>query len=528
MTPSKPIVIKPGSPGSPSQNYPTKPVKPVPYPPGDHDHDHGHGHHHPPYCYPYYTYPVVIIPSYPSAYIGPEIVSITNYPTEDTTAPSTVPAPPVMDPAAGALQGNEATPRLIAILGRIQRVDATTPTNVPLGSTGAGIVPAPPAMRTGDGERLCLGLATLTVYHPASPDEPSEAIARGTYLGSRWDGDLWHTSATGTWSRGPVTRQPIFTLHEVMPSTWPFETARPGRRVTSMRMALALLDDTQPGIGPSAGIGSGSSGGVGKGTPSGAQVASRDRHAILGAALSQQLQAASVPVPENLAPAPALNRDSSGASTPSSSNSDIPSPPANASSSSSSSNSGILSPPTGTGTGSGSGSGSGAAPSAVPPDETDPNQTYLGNARSPFGEALAASVQAVLDTPAFPQPSVSGYQPSTKNHQLLGIAEWTLPLTDQRDIMTGCPRVTTVPLPADLQTVRTRDTSPSPVWVRPFRIEVQSGSDSPSGSVSQLSTKNSQPLVYQGEIWFLIVPDATLRNWTSATGTTLGAPLAPP
>ncbi|MEZ0275712.1 MAG: hypothetical protein ACAH88_12470, partial [Roseimicrobium sp.] len=206
----KPIAIKPGSPGLglPTQNPPPKPIKPIhpplPYPP---DHDHGH-HHHPPHCYPYYSYPVVIIPSYPSAYIGSEIVSITTYPTEDTTAPSTVPAPPVMDPAAGALQGNEATPRLIAILGRIQRVDAGVPSGASR-TSGSESKSMSTSKTGGDGERLCLGLATLTVYHPASPDEPSEAIARGTYLGSRWDGDLWHTSATGTWSRGPVTRQPI-------------------------------------------------------------------------------------------------------------------------------------------------------------------------------------------------------------------------------------------------------------------------------------------------------------------------------
>jgi hypothetical protein len=65
--------------------------------------------------------------------------------------------------------------------------------------------------------------------------------------------------------------------------------------------------------------------------------------------------------------------------------------------------------------------------------------------------------------------------------------------------MGGCPRFTSIPLPADLLTVRTRDTSPAPLWVRPFRIEVPADS-------------GSQPVTYQGEVWFLTVPEGTFSE----------------
>ncbi|RBP37711.1 hypothetical protein DES53_11393 [Roseimicrobium gellanilyticum] len=449
IKPTKPVITPPVVTGNRGVVLPSKPVKPVPLP-----HPVPHPHHpHPHYpVYPYYPqYPIVVIPSYPSAYIGPEIVSVTTYPTEDEGANVPSPAPPQgqgqgqMQPGdPAALQRDAATPRLIAILGRIERVE----TSLPLGSTGAGVVVTQATGR--DGDQLCIGVATLTTYYNPDPDHPPEAMARGTYFGSRWDGDTWHTSATGLWSRGPVTRQPIFTLHEVLPSAFPFEVARPGHRITSLRMAIALASDSSSSSPATASRASTTS-----------TLPSQKRHLTMAASLRRRLQESTEPVPltpspDHLAPAPAL------------------------------------------------------APGS-------PSETYLGNAHSPFGQALADSLQELLTTASLPQPSVSGYQPSTKNHQpaaglqLLGSAEWTLPLTDLRDIMTGCPRFTTIPLPADLQTVRTRDTSPSPVWVRPFRIEVPAQSEASSGH--QPSTLNHQPAAtYQGEVWFLIVPDGALRG----------------
>lgn len=390
--PTPPVTTLPAKPGLPPPSQKVKPVKPptkpVPYPP-----------HHP--QYPYYPqYPIVVVPSYPSAYIGPEEVRITTYPTETEVAD--VPAPVGGDPAA--LQGDAATPRLVAILGRIERVEASLP-------AGAS-KPASPSV--GDGDRLCIGVATLAAYYNPDPEQPMEAMARGTYFGSRWDGDAWHTSATGLWSRGPVTQQPIFTLHEVQPGDFPFEVAVPGRRITSLRMAVALVRDAAASAtGPSA-------------QPS--------RHRVMADRLRHHLQETDEPVP--LVP---------------------PQDPA------------------------------APAPSAEP----DPEATYLGQAHSPFGQALANSLQDVLATASLPQPSPAAV--SGAGAELLGVAEYVLPLSDLRDILGGCPRFTTIPLPADLLTVRARDTSPGPLWVRPFRLESEDGA-----------------VVYQGEVWFLIVPDGAM------------------
>jgi hypothetical protein len=328
-----------------------------------------------------------------------------------------------LDPAA--LQGNEATPRLIAILGRIERVEAGQPHNASRTSVSTSTGRKDGA--TGDGDQLCIGLGTLTTYFNPDPDQPTEAMARGTYFGSRWDGDTWQTSATGLWSRGPVTRQPLFTLHELQPSAFPFEVALPGRRITSLRMAIALLRDlSPPPSAPSAPRSPTQS------SPrSTLPFQSKLRHLTMANNLRRHLQESNEPVP--LVPP----RD--------------PAAP---------------------------------APSAGP----DPEATYLGNAHSPFGQALAASAQELLATAPLPQPS-------TVNPQLIGSAEWTLPLSDLRDIMSGCPRFTSIPLPADLQTVRSRDTSPAPLWVRPFRIGSEDGA-----------------VTYQGEVWFVIVPDAAIRG----------------
>ncbi|QIF04882.1 hypothetical protein [Roseimicrobium sp. ORNL1] len=427
----------------------------------------------PPPCLPPPCPVAIVIPSFPSAFIGPEIVSITTYPTEMDTGFTNIPAPAQEqmqmqpgDPAA--LQGNEATPRLIAILGRIERVDTSLPS-----TTSSPSSPAAGTSTDRDGDQLCIGVATLTTYFNPDPDLPAEAMARGSYFGSRWDGDTWHTSATGLWSRGPVTRQPLFTLHELQPSAFPFEVALPGRRITSLRMAIALVRDTaSPPLAPSPQPASRST----------LPLQSKLRHLTMANNLRRHLQDSNEPVP--LVPL-------------------IP-PPSSSSSFSSSS-------------------------STPTPPELDPSQTYLGNANSPFSQALSDSLQDLLTTSSLPQPSssvsgnqpstinqgpsttpVSGYQPSTKDHQLIGSAEWTLPLSDLRDIMSGCPRFTTIPLPADLQTVRSRDTSPAPLWVRPFRIEVGAQSESSSGY--QPPTLNHQPTAtYQGEVWFLIVPDWAQR-----------------
>lgn len=321
---------------------------------------------------------VIIVPSYPSAYIGPEVVRVTTSPSMATALPA---APrPTYSPGIPAAPANPAAvPRLVAILGKIQR-QQTSP-------TGAA---------AGDGDHLCVGVGTVVSYHSLEEDVPDHAAARGTYFGSRWDGDRWHTSASGTWTRTLSTSHPLLSLNELSPAPWPFEVARPEGRVTAVRIGLALVNDEDAqSRAPS--------------TPS----VSQDRYATMAATLGA-----------------GLSRDAS-----------LPTPVRSSSSEQS------------------------------------------------LGEAVFGGLIEVMGGSATTVRSI-------------GAVEWTLSLADLRNIMATCPRFSTVPQPADVVSLSTRkQPGQPPAWVLSFRMEAPQTAVGAAG------------VVYEGEIWFLIVPDAALAKW---------------
>lgn len=390
ITPAKPAVTYPANPAvtypaNPAVVYPGQPVYPV----------------NPGVIVP--QRPVVILPQYPAAYIGPEIISITTGPSPASVDPAAqIPAPAAADPAT--LSGVDAQTRLVAVLGRLQRLS-------PAAGTSSG----------GGGDQLNIGLGALTEYLRALPGTSTHTRASGTFLGYCWDGDQWETSSTGTWTRGPQLRQPLLALHEMQPVHWPFDLGNPGHQIASMRLAIALVDYQGSAQRP---------------FPSG------ERNSDM---------------------ATALKRDSW--------------------------------PPSG-------------VDNDAPVSEAVP-ENYASTSGTAFSTALAESTAYLMGPP--------------QASRVLGTAGWTLSTKDLRLIMVRCPRFTTSPTLADLQSTRAKDPAEKPIWVRPFRIEV--GSSSPTGASS-----SSSPTVYQGEIWFVIVSNAAIRSWQTGAATSptsIGAPLAP-
>ncbi len=368
ITPARPAVITPGVPVEPYPGgYPVYPAYPA-YPggvvvPGG--------------------YPGVVMPAYPGGYIGPEVIRVTTSPAvpeADAPVPvGAIPAPAVVD--QDAVDPEAKVARLVAVLGSIQRVQAAGASN-----TAA----------SGDGEHLCVGFGTQTAYLDVASGQRAEPVTRGGYLGSRWDGDAWRTTA-GAWHRGPVLPLPLLTINEVSPSRWPFEVGQPGARVTSIRLALVLVNDEDA-----------------EGRAPTGEAGAQDRYATMRAALAS------------------------------------------------------------------------GQPALLPP-------AGEGSAGQGFAATLAAGLAEVMG--------------GRTGSNAIGAMEWTLSLEDLRQILLVCPRYQAVPPQGELG--RLRATGAPPAWVRTFTFAAPEAAIGVPG------------VTYQGEVWFLVVPNAALAAWQAPAGAML-------
>jgi hypothetical protein len=85
---------------------------------------------------------------------------------------------------------------------------------------------------------LCVAVGTLVVY-----DDGSTRIF-GDCFGHVWDGRDFNVT-TG-WAAGPHTQHPIFCVNEINPSASPIETAAAGKRISYLRVAVALFEYDTP------------------------------------------------------------------------------------------------------------------------------------------------------------------------------------------------------------------------------------------------------------------------------------------
>ena len=219
ITPAKPAVVKPATPLPPGTILPPPgsifftPPTVTPNSPG--------------FVYPATTYPgtvypgtvypgtsvvTPVLPSYPSAFIGPTIVRETHGelpPDPDATAK----APMTAIAQAPAL-------RLVAVLGSLKRLDLTT-------SADVGLAEAP----------LGVSVAMLVGYAQNKP-----VRASGDFFGVCWDGPSYFSKMEDT-KVGPFLDHPIMTVNELRPGPWELEAGVLERRVDWMRLAVALFED---------------------------------------------------------------------------------------------------------------------------------------------------------------------------------------------------------------------------------------------------------------------------------------------
>lgn len=174
---------------------------------------------------------VIIVPAYPSAWIGPTIVR------ETRSEPAPVTTTQQREGQPMRIDDNPAPHRLVALLGRLKCHDVTN----------GGVI------EIGD-DQLCIGVGALVGYVNDRTATPafapvSEGIhftyrAIGDFFGYYWDGDRFKTSED--WKSGPFLSHPIMTVNEASPSTWEFEAAQAGRRIGWMRLAVALFEYDAP------------------------------------------------------------------------------------------------------------------------------------------------------------------------------------------------------------------------------------------------------------------------------------------
>jgi hypothetical protein len=97
----------------------------------------------------------------------------------------------------------------------------------------------------GGADQLCVAIGTLVVY-----DDGSTRIF-GDCFGYVWDGREFNLASGFT--GGPQTQHPIFCVNEINPSASPIEAAAAGKRISYVRVAVAMFEyDTleNPSISP--------------------------------------------------------------------------------------------------------------------------------------------------------------------------------------------------------------------------------------------------------------------------------------
>lgn len=94
------------------------------------------------------------------------------------------------------------------------------------------------AAAEGGADQLCVATGTLIVY-----DDGSTRIF-GDCFGYVWDGREFNVAAG--FNGGPYTQHPIFCVNEVNPSASPIETAAAGKRISYLRVAVAMFEYDTP------------------------------------------------------------------------------------------------------------------------------------------------------------------------------------------------------------------------------------------------------------------------------------------
>jgi hypothetical protein len=153
--------------------------------------------------------PIIVVPSYPSAWVGPTII----------TESHGEPAPSAYPPTSAT--SNETMPalRLVALLGSLKHLDAT--------GADLGLKEA----RLGVSVGMMVGYAqTKTVR------------ASGDFFGVPWDGPGYFKRSEDS-NSGVFLDHPIMTVNELRPSPWEFEAGVAGHYVDWMRLAVALFED---------------------------------------------------------------------------------------------------------------------------------------------------------------------------------------------------------------------------------------------------------------------------------------------
>ena len=152
-----------------------------------------------------------VVPSYPSAWIGPTIIRETrSEPAPSRRLPShDAPPRPPQSP----------TLRLVALLGSLKHLDAA----------GADL---------GLGEaRLGISVGMMVGYA-----QTKTVRASGDFFGVPWDGPGYFTRSDDS-KAGAFLDHPIMTVNEARPGPWEFEAGVADRRVGWMRLAVALFED---------------------------------------------------------------------------------------------------------------------------------------------------------------------------------------------------------------------------------------------------------------------------------------------
>jgi hypothetical protein len=90
----------------------------------------------------------------------------------------------------------------------------------------------------GGADQLCVATGTLVVY-----DDGSTRIF-GDCFGYVWDGREFNVASS--FSGGPYTQHPIFCVNEINPSASSIETAAAGKRISYVRVAVALFEYDTP------------------------------------------------------------------------------------------------------------------------------------------------------------------------------------------------------------------------------------------------------------------------------------------
>ena len=156
-----------------------------------------------------------VVPSYPSAWIGPTVIRETRSEPAPAPATSSTATSPTVMPMASL--------RLVAVVGSLKRFQLSTGVTRPLAEASLGV-----------------SVGMLVGYGEGRP-----LRASGDFFGTPWDGPAFFAQA-GDGNSGPFLSHPIMAVNEVSPGPWEFEAGVANQRVGWMRVAVALFQGSSP------------------------------------------------------------------------------------------------------------------------------------------------------------------------------------------------------------------------------------------------------------------------------------------